>query len=157
MPLCFTNYSTIAVLLFEFFVRSFLIFITCLNSLLFIVSRGAIELRHSDLTLFLLFVRIEKAPSFSLRSDQAGKNARWKSFTVLCDVLWTYLCVQSWTHVSAFHGKGLKLCAFFPLRHQGKHCLLEAELSCVKDLLRREIYPIIIYVKICERNVKKLR
>uniref|UniRef100_A0A671WL87 Caspase recruitment domain family, member 11 n=1 Tax=Sparus aurata TaxID=8175 RepID=A0A671WL87_SPAAU len=40
---------------------------------------------------------------------------------------------------------------------KGKHCLLEAELSCVKDLLRREIYPIIIYVKICERNVKKLR
>ncbi|XP_037331794.2 caspase recruitment domain-containing protein 11 [Pungitius pungitius] len=40
---------------------------------------------------------------------------------------------------------------------KGKHCLLEAELSCVKDLLRREIYPIIVYVKICERNVKKLR
>uniref|UniRef100_A0A8C9XXZ6 Caspase recruitment domain family member 11 n=1 Tax=Sander lucioperca TaxID=283035 RepID=A0A8C9XXZ6_SANLU len=40
---------------------------------------------------------------------------------------------------------------------KGKHCLLEAELSCVKDLLRREIYPIIIYVKICEKNVKKLR
>ncbi|XP_035511613.1 caspase recruitment domain-containing protein 11 isoform X2 [Morone saxatilis] len=40
---------------------------------------------------------------------------------------------------------------------KGKHCLLEAELSCVKDLLRREIYPIIIYVKICEKNIKKLR
>lgn len=40
---------------------------------------------------------------------------------------------------------------------KGKHCLLEAELSCVKDLLRREIYPIIVYVKICEKNVKKLR
>lgn len=40
---------------------------------------------------------------------------------------------------------------------KGKHCLLEAELSCVKDLLRREIYPIIIYVKICDRNIKRLR
>ncbi|XP_053193734.1 caspase recruitment domain-containing protein 11 [Scomber japonicus] len=40
---------------------------------------------------------------------------------------------------------------------KGKHCLLEAELSCVKDLLRREIYPIIISVKICEKNVKKLK
>ncbi|KAM9393722.1 caspase recruitment domain-containing protein 11 isoform 2-T2 [Pholidichthys leucotaenia] len=40
---------------------------------------------------------------------------------------------------------------------KGKHCLLEAELGCVKDLLRREIYPIIIYVKICEKNVRKLR
>ncbi|KAM3864459.1 caspase recruitment domain-containing protein 11 [Diretmus argenteus] len=40
---------------------------------------------------------------------------------------------------------------------KGKHCLLEAELSCIKDLLRREIYPIIIYIKICEKNVKKLR
>lgn len=44
--------------------------------------------------------------------------------------------------------------AFVP---QGKHCLLEAELSCVKDLLRREIYPIIIHIKICERNIKRLR
>ncbi|XP_043956646.1 caspase recruitment domain-containing protein 11 isoform X6 [Gambusia affinis] len=40
---------------------------------------------------------------------------------------------------------------------KGKHCLLEAELSCVKHLLRSEIYPIIVYVKICEKNVKKLR
>uniref|UniRef100_A0A6D2XVZ3 CARD domain-containing protein n=1 Tax=Takifugu rubripes TaxID=31033 RepID=A0A6D2XVZ3_TAKRU len=40
---------------------------------------------------------------------------------------------------------------------KGKHCLLEAELSCVKDLLRREIYPIIIHIKICEKNIKKLR
>ncbi|CAJ1076931.1 caspase recruitment domain-containing protein 11 [Xyrichtys novacula] len=40
---------------------------------------------------------------------------------------------------------------------KGKHCLLEAELSCIKDLLRREIYPIIIHIKICEKNVKKLR
>ncbi|KAK2916583.1 hypothetical protein Q8A67_000957 [Cirrhinus molitorella] len=40
---------------------------------------------------------------------------------------------------------------------KNKHCLLEADLSCVKDLLRREIYPIIIFIKICERNIKKLR
>ncbi|XP_029014328.1 caspase recruitment domain-containing protein 11 [Betta splendens] len=40
---------------------------------------------------------------------------------------------------------------------KGKHCLLEAELSCVKDLLRREIYPIIIHIKICERNLRKIR
>lgn len=48
-------------------------------------------------------------------------------------------------------------CSCLNPSHQGKHCLLEAELSCVKDLLRREIYPIIIFIKICERNVKKLR
>lgn len=40
---------------------------------------------------------------------------------------------------------------------KNKYCLLEADLSCVKDLLRREIYPIIIFIKICERNIKKLR
>ncbi|XP_077590608.1 caspase recruitment domain-containing protein 11 isoform X2 [Stigmatopora nigra] len=40
---------------------------------------------------------------------------------------------------------------------KGKHCLLDAELSCVKNLLRMEMYPIIIFVKICEKNVKKLR
>ncbi|KAI4884038.1 hypothetical protein NFI96_019555, partial [Prochilodus magdalenae] len=41
--------------------------------------------------------------------------------------------------------------------YKNKHCLLEADLSCVKDLLRREIYPIIIFIKICERNIKKLK
>uniref|UniRef100_W5M9U0 Caspase recruitment domain family member 11 n=1 Tax=Lepisosteus oculatus TaxID=7918 RepID=W5M9U0_LEPOC len=40
---------------------------------------------------------------------------------------------------------------------KNKHCLLEAELSCTKDLIRREIYPIIIYIKVCEKNVKKFR
>ncbi|KAM9493288.1 caspase recruitment domain-containing protein 11 isoform 2-T2 [Clarias gariepinus] len=40
---------------------------------------------------------------------------------------------------------------------KSKHCLLEADLSCAKELLRREIYPIVIYIKICERNIKKLR
>uniref|UniRef100_A0A8C2ZC51 Caspase recruitment domain family, member 11 n=1 Tax=Cyclopterus lumpus TaxID=8103 RepID=A0A8C2ZC51_CYCLU len=63
------------------------------------------------------------------------------------------------THVCALHSTDLRLSvkAVVSTRHQGTHCLLEAELTCVKDLLRREIYPIIIYVKICERNVKKLR
>uniref|UniRef100_A0A8C4FRS8 Caspase recruitment domain family member 11 n=1 Tax=Denticeps clupeoides TaxID=299321 RepID=A0A8C4FRS8_9TELE len=40
---------------------------------------------------------------------------------------------------------------------KNKHCLLEADLSCVKHLLRREIYPIIIFVRISEKNIKKLR
>ncbi|XP_023685756.1 caspase recruitment domain-containing protein 11 [Paramormyrops kingsleyae] len=40
---------------------------------------------------------------------------------------------------------------------KNKHCLLEAGLNCVKDLLRREIYPIIIFIKTSEKNIKKLR
>ncbi|XP_036409507.1 caspase recruitment domain-containing protein 11 [Megalops cyprinoides] len=40
---------------------------------------------------------------------------------------------------------------------KNKHCLLEADLSCVKDLLRREIYPIILFVKFCEKNIRKLK
>ncbi|KAI5622726.1 caspase recruitment domain-containing protein 11 isoform X2, partial [Silurus asotus] len=40
---------------------------------------------------------------------------------------------------------------------KSKHCLLEADLSCAKELLRREIYPIVIFIKICERNIKKLK
>ncbi|XP_064178601.1 caspase recruitment domain-containing protein 11-like isoform X1 [Anguilla rostrata] len=40
---------------------------------------------------------------------------------------------------------------------KNKHCLLEVGLSCTKDLLRREIYPIIIFIKVCEKNIKKLR
>uniref|UniRef100_A0A3B4CU85 CARD domain-containing protein n=1 Tax=Pygocentrus nattereri TaxID=42514 RepID=A0A3B4CU85_PYGNA len=55
----------------------------------------------------------------------------------------TYECVTS---------ENIEAVAF-----KNKHCLLEAELSCVKDLLRREIYPIIIFIKICERNIKKLK
>ncbi|XP_039630870.1 caspase recruitment domain-containing protein 11 [Polypterus senegalus] len=40
---------------------------------------------------------------------------------------------------------------------KNKHCLLEAGLSCTKDLIKREIYPIIIYIKVSEKNVKKFR
>ncbi|XP_048870286.1 caspase recruitment domain-containing protein 11-like isoform X4 [Brienomyrus brachyistius] len=40
---------------------------------------------------------------------------------------------------------------------KNKHCLLESDLSCTKDLIKREIYPIIIFIKVCEKNVKKLR
>ncbi|XP_062388924.1 caspase recruitment domain-containing protein 11 isoform X7 [Sardina pilchardus] len=40
---------------------------------------------------------------------------------------------------------------------KNKHCLVEADLGCVKHLLRREIYPIIIFIKISEKNIKKLR
>uniref|UniRef100_A0A8C9SWF0 Caspase recruitment domain family member 11 n=1 Tax=Scleropages formosus TaxID=113540 RepID=A0A8C9SWF0_SCLFO len=40
---------------------------------------------------------------------------------------------------------------------KNKHCLLESDLSCTKDLLRREIYPIIIFIKVCEKNIRKLR
>ncbi|TUB19707.1 Caspase recruitment domain-containing protein 11 [Bagarius yarrelli] len=55
----------------------------------------------------------------------------------------TYECVTS---------ENIEAVAF-----KSKHCLLEADLSCAKELLRREIYPIVIYIKICERNIKKLR
>ncbi|KAL4624414.1 caspase recruitment domain-containing protein 11-like [Arapaima gigas] len=41
--------------------------------------------------------------------------------------------------------------------NKNKHCLLESDLSCTKDLVRREIYPIIIFIKVCEKNIKKLR
>ncbi|XP_058234129.1 caspase recruitment domain-containing protein 11 isoform X1 [Hemibagrus wyckioides] len=40
---------------------------------------------------------------------------------------------------------------------KSKHCLLEADLSCAKELLRREIYPIVIFIKICEKYIKKLK
>uniref|UniRef100_A0A3B3SKP5 Caspase recruitment domain family member 11 n=1 Tax=Paramormyrops kingsleyae TaxID=1676925 RepID=A0A3B3SKP5_9TELE len=40
---------------------------------------------------------------------------------------------------------------------KNKHCLLESDLSCTKDLIKREIYPIIIFIKVCEKNIKKLR
>ncbi|RXM36662.1 Caspase recruitment domain-containing protein 11 [Acipenser ruthenus] len=40
---------------------------------------------------------------------------------------------------------------------KNKHCLLEAGLSCTKDLIRREIYPIIIFIRVSEKNIKKFR
>uniref|UniRef100_A0A4W3J486 Caspase recruitment domain family member 11 n=1 Tax=Callorhinchus milii TaxID=7868 RepID=A0A4W3J486_CALMI len=38
-----------------------------------------------------------------------------------------------------------------------KHCLLEAGLNCTRDLLKKDIYPIIIFVKVSEKNIKRLR
>ncbi|XP_041073631.1 caspase recruitment domain-containing protein 11-like isoform X1 [Polyodon spathula] len=40
---------------------------------------------------------------------------------------------------------------------KNKHCLLEAGLSCTKDLIRREMYPIIIFIRVSEKNIKKFR
>ncbi|XP_043945038.1 caspase recruitment domain-containing protein 11 isoform X2 [Protopterus annectens] len=40
---------------------------------------------------------------------------------------------------------------------KSKHCLLETGLACVRDLIKRELYPIIIFVKVCERNNRKFR
>uniref|UniRef100_A0A4W3J488 Caspase recruitment domain family member 11 n=1 Tax=Callorhinchus milii TaxID=7868 RepID=A0A4W3J488_CALMI len=43
------------------------------------------------------------------------------------------------------------------LPSQNKHCLLEAGLNCTRDLLKKDIYPIIIFVKVSEKNIKRLR
>ncbi|XP_064415068.1 caspase recruitment domain-containing protein 11 isoform X2 [Latimeria chalumnae] len=40
---------------------------------------------------------------------------------------------------------------------KNKHCLLEAGLSCARDLIKREIYPIVIFIRVCERNIRKFR
>ncbi|XP_059835463.1 caspase recruitment domain-containing protein 11 isoform X1 [Hypanus sabinus] len=40
---------------------------------------------------------------------------------------------------------------------KNKHCLLEAGLSCTRDLIKKDIYPIIIVIKVCEKNIKRFR
>ncbi|NXB24887.1 CAR10 protein, partial [Rhagologus leucostigma] len=54
---------------------------------------------------------------------------------------------------------GLGVCVFksiqFPF--QNKHCLLELGVEGVRDLIKSEIYPIIIHVEVTEKNVRGLR
>ncbi|XP_055506983.1 caspase recruitment domain-containing protein 11 [Leucoraja erinacea] len=40
---------------------------------------------------------------------------------------------------------------------KNKHCLLEAGLSCTRDLIKKDIYPIIIVIRVCEKNIKRFR
>ncbi|XP_075036000.1 caspase recruitment domain-containing protein 11 isoform X2 [Mixophyes fleayi] len=40
---------------------------------------------------------------------------------------------------------------------KNKHCLLEIGLECTKDLIKAKIYPIILFVKISEKNIKRFR
>lgn len=38
-----------------------------------------------------------------------------------------------------------------------KHCLLELGVQSVRDLIKREIYPIVIHVEVTEKNVRGFR
>ena len=45
----------------------------------------------------------------------------------------------------------------WPLYLQNKHCLLEAGISCTRDLIKSRIYPIVLFVRVSEKNIKKFR
>ncbi|KAB0403466.1 hypothetical protein E2I00_001918 [Balaenoptera physalus] len=38
---------------------------------------------------------------------------------------------------------------------KNKHCLLEAGISCTRDLIKSRIYPIVLFVRVSEKNIKK--
>lgn len=40
---------------------------------------------------------------------------------------------------------------------KNKHCLLELGVQSVRDLIKSEIYPIVIHVEVTEKNVRGLR
>lgn len=44
-----------------------------------------------------------------------------------------------------------------PLCLQNKHCLLEAGISCTRDLIKSRIYPIVLFIRVSEKNIKKFR
>lgn len=44
-----------------------------------------------------------------------------------------------------------------PLCLQNKHCLLEAGINCTKDLIRSSIYPIVLLIRVSEKNIKRFR
>ena len=44
-----------------------------------------------------------------------------------------------------------------PLYLQNKHCLLEAGISCTRDLIKARIYLIVLFVRVSEKNIKKFR
>lgn len=40
---------------------------------------------------------------------------------------------------------------------QNKHCLLEAGIGCTRELIRSRIYPIVLFIRVSEKNIKKFR
>ncbi|XP_042542813.1 caspase recruitment domain-containing protein 11 isoform X1 [Dipodomys spectabilis] len=40
---------------------------------------------------------------------------------------------------------------------KNKHCLLEVGIGCVRDLIRCRIYPIVLLIRVSERNIKRFR
>ncbi|XP_066496633.1 caspase recruitment domain-containing protein 11 [Tiliqua scincoides] len=40
---------------------------------------------------------------------------------------------------------------------KNKHCLLEAGIGCTKDLIKAKIYPIVLFIRVSEKNIKKFR
>lgn len=40
---------------------------------------------------------------------------------------------------------------------QNKHCLLEAGISCSRDLIKARIYPIVLFIRVSEKNIKRFR
>ncbi|XP_023101995.2 caspase recruitment domain-containing protein 11 isoform X3 [Felis catus] len=38
-----------------------------------------------------------------------------------------------------------------------KHCLLEAGISCTRDLIKSRIYPIVLFIRVSEKNIKRFR
>ncbi|KAG8145737.1 hypothetical protein E2320_012226 [Naja naja] len=40
---------------------------------------------------------------------------------------------------------------------KNKYCLLELGIGCTKDLIKAKIYPIVLFIKVSEKNIKKFR
>ncbi|EGV95787.1 Caspase recruitment domain-containing protein 11 [Cricetulus griseus] len=40
---------------------------------------------------------------------------------------------------------------------KNKHCLLEAGIGCVRDLIKSKVYPIVLLIRVSEKNIKRLR
>lgn len=40
---------------------------------------------------------------------------------------------------------------------QNKHCLLEAGIGCTRDLIKSRIYPIVLFIRVSEKNIKRFR
>ncbi|NXS63358.1 CAR10 protein, partial [Brachypteracias leptosomus] len=50
-----------------------------------------------------------------------------------------------------------RICMIREAMEKNKHCLLELGVQSVRDLIRSEIYPIVIHVEVTEKNVRGLR
>ncbi|XP_074170087.1 caspase recruitment domain-containing protein 11 isoform X2 [Rhinolophus sinicus] len=40
---------------------------------------------------------------------------------------------------------------------KNKHCLLEAGISCSRDLIKSRIYPIVLFIRVSEKNIKRFK
>lgn len=87
-------------------------------------------------------------------SARAGALSTGSGFAARCGLAQVAPSVR-WRRPSGRRGAGPPLTA--ACRPQNKHCLLEAGIGCSRDLIKSGIYPIVLFIRVSEKNIKRFR